>query len=65
MNGKELEFLDKRKTNAALKDNNDRFTDFSGEIAILPDDVCKYNKEKTRKEHFYLLNQALKVLVII
>ena len=65
MNGEELEFPDKRKTNAALKDNIDRFMDFSGEIAILPNDVCKYNKEITRKEHFYLLNQALKVLVII
>jgi hypothetical protein len=65
MNGKELEFPDKRKTNAALKDNIDRFTDCSGEIAIPPDDVCKYNKEKPRKEHFYLLNQELKVLVII
>ena len=65
MNGEELEFPDKRKTNAALKDSIDRFTNCSGEIAILPDGVCKYNKEKTRQKHFYLLNQAIKVLVII
>ncbi len=51
MNGEELEFPDKRKINAALKDNIDRSASYPGEIAILPDDVCKYNKEKTRKEH--------------
>ena len=65
MNSEELEFPDKRKTNSALKDNFDRFANCSGEIAILPDDVCKYNKDKTRKEHYYLLNQTVKVLVII
>lgn len=65
MNGEELVFPDKRKTNVVLKDNNDRFTNSSGEIATLPDDVCKYNKEKTRMRQYCLLNQALKVLVII
>ena len=65
MNGEELEFPDKRKTNAALKDSIDRFTNCSGEIATLLEGVCKYNKGKTGKENFYLLNQAHKVLVII
>ena len=65
MNGEEIEYPDKRKANAALNDNNDRFTNCIGEIAILPDGVCKYNKERIRKEHFYLLNQAPKVLEII
>jgi hypothetical protein len=44
MNGEELEFPDKLKTNAALKDNIDRFANCSGEITILPEGVCKYNK---------------------
>jgi len=65
MNGEELEFPDKRKANAALNDNNDRYTNCLGEIAILPEGVCKDNKERIRKEQFYLLNQAPKVLEII
>ena len=65
MNGEELEFPNKRKTNSTVKDNIDRFTNCSGEIANLPMGVCKYNKGKTRKEYFYLLNKAHKVLVII
>ncbi len=65
MNGEEFEFLDKRRTNGALKDKIDRFTNCSGEIATLPYDVYKNNKERARKEHFYLLNQAPKVLEII
>ncbi len=62
MNSEELEFPDKRKTNAALKDDIDRFTNCSGGLAICPHDICKYNKETARKEHLGLLNQALKVL---
>ncbi len=62
MNSEELEFPGKRKTNAALKDNINRFTNCSGELAIFPNGICKYNKVTTRKEHFDLLNQALKVL---
>ena len=65
MNGEELKFPYKRKTNQALKDKIDRFTNCTGEIATLPESVCKYNKEKAGKENFYLLNQAHKVLVII
>ncbi len=62
MNSEELEFPDKRKTNAALKDNIDRFTNCSGGLAIYPHDICKYSRETARKEHLDLLNQALKVL---
>ena len=65
MNGEELEFPNKRKTNSTVKENIDRFTNCSGEIANLPESVCKYKKEKTGKENFYLLNQVHKVLVII
>ncbi len=65
MNSEELKYPSKRRTNATLKDNIDRFRNCSGEPAIFPDDVCKYNKEKTRKEHFNLLNQILKVLLIL
>ena len=62
MNSEELEFPDKRKTNAALKDNIDRFMNGSGEFAIFPHNIRKYNKEITRKEYIVPLNQALKVL---
>ncbi len=62
MNSEEIEFTDKRKTNAALKDNIDRFTNCSGGFAIFPHDICIYNEETTRKEHLDLLNKALKVL---
>ena len=62
MNNEELEFSGKRKTNVALKNIINRFTNCSGELAIFPDDICKYNKETTRKEHFDLLNKILKVL---
>ena len=62
MNSEEFEFPDKRKTNAALKDNIDIFTNCSGGLAIFPHDICKYNKETTRKEHLDLLNHVLKVL---
>ena len=65
MNGEELEFPDKRESNAALNDNIDRFTNCLGEIAIPPEGVCKDIKERIRKDHFYLLNQAPKVLEII
>lgn len=64
MNGEELEFPDKRKANAALNDNIERFKNCLGEIAILQEGICKYNKERIRKEHFYLLNQTPKVLEI-
>jgi len=62
MNSDELEFPEKRKTNAALKDNIYRFTNCSGGLAIYPNDICEYNKETAIKEHLDLLNQALKIL---
>ena len=62
MNSEEFEFPDKRKTNAALKDNMDRFTKCSGGLAIFPHDILIYNEETTRKEHLDLLNKAQKVL---
>ncbi|MEJ7640932.1 MAG: hypothetical protein WKF36_01920 [Candidatus Nitrosocosmicus sp.] len=62
MNSEEFEFIYKRITNAALKDNIDRFTNCSGGLAIFPHGICKDNKETTRKEQLNLLNQTLKVL---
>jgi hypothetical protein len=62
MNSEELEFLGKQKTNVALKVAIDRVSNCSGELAIFLDDICKYNKETTRKVHLDLLSQALKVL---
>ncbi len=62
MNSEEHEFPDKRKTNATLKDNIDRFTNFSGGLEIFQHDINIYNEETTRKEHLDLLNKSLKVL---
>ncbi len=62
MNSEEHEFPDKRKTNATLKDNIDRFTNFLGRLAIFPHNISIYNEESTRKEHLDLLYKALKVL---
>jgi hypothetical protein len=59
MNSEELEFPDKRKTDAALKDNINRFTNCSRGFVIFPHDICKYNKETTREEHYDLLDHAL------
>lgn len=60
MNGEELEFPDKRKPNAALNDNIDRFTNCLGETAILPEGVCKDNKERIKKEHFLSFKSVTK-----
>ena len=62
MNSDELESPGKRKINAALKDNIDRFTNGSRKLTIYSEVICKCNKKSTRRELLNLLNYALKVL---
>ncbi len=64
MNDEGLKFPGKRKSNAALKDNIDRFRNCSGKFTISPDEICKCSNEITRKEQFNLLNSAPKIVFI-